>query len=388
MERLNLRYEILTPTGFKPFRGVQKVQKDSSLEILFTDDTHLVCSLDHKVYVKGKETFIRALNIQPGDVLQGNKEVSQKTFLKGSVELYDALDVSDGHKYITNGVVSSNCDCDFLTSGDTVFDQDDMKYYEDTYCIDPIERRGVDGNLWIWEYPDYTKTYMVSADVARGDGSDYSAFHVWDVEACTQVAEYKGQLRPKDFGDVLVSIATEYNNALLVPENANVGWSTIEEIISRGYSNLYYGDGDTMDTAESYARKYETNKLTPGFTTSLKSRPLMIAKMFDYLHQKQVVLRSKRLLTECRTFIWKNNKPQASVGLNDDLVMSCAIGLYVRDTALRLRQQGLDLNRAQLSSFTNLNKRDPGMYTSNEPVDNPYKMQDGFGNTQDITWLL
>ena len=178
-----------------------------------------------------------------------------------------------------------------------------MAFYEQTYVSDPVERRGIDGNLWIWEYPDYSKNYLISADVARGDGSDYSAFHIWEIKTCTQVAEYKGQPTPKDFGAILCGIATEYNNALLSVENASIGWSTIEEIISRGYPNLYYSSTALSDTAESYTRKTETGKLVPGFTMSMRTRPLVIAKMYDFIHQRDVIVHSKRLLTEMRTFI-------------------------------------------------------------------------------------
>ncbi len=82
-------------------------------------------------------------------------------------------------------------DCDFLGSGNTVVDSDILGFYEQTYIQDPIERRLMGGDLWIWQYPDYSRSYLVSADVARGDGTDYSTFHVIDVENCEQVAEYK-----------------------------------------------------------------------------------------------------------------------------------------------------------------------------------------------------
>ena len=59
---------------------------------------------------------------------------------------------------------------------------------------------------------------MVVADVARGDATDYSAFHIFDIEECNQVGEYKGKISPKDFGNILVGIAAEYNDALLVVE--------------------------------------------------------------------------------------------------------------------------------------------------------------------------
>ena len=115
-------------------------------------------------------------------------------------------------------LAAQECDCVFETSGDLVFEPETTKWYEEN-LIEPIERRGVDGNLWIWELPDYTKQYVVVADVSRGDGKDNSGFHVIDIETVTQVAEYNGQIGTREYGNMLVSVATEYNDALLVIEN-------------------------------------------------------------------------------------------------------------------------------------------------------------------------
>jgi len=285
-------------------------------------------------------------------------------------------------------MAGQECDCDFLASGDTVFEPDDMLFYEQTYIKDPLEKRGVDGNLWIWEGVDYTKSYMVVADVARGDSADYSAFHIFDIENCVQVGEYKGKLSPKDYGNVLVGIASEYNDALLVVENANIGWATIEQILERQYNNLYYSSTSQMETVESYMTKYERDKLVPGFTMSVRTRPLVIAKVIEYIREKGVTLQSKRLLGEMRVFVWKNGKPQAQTNYNDDLLISCATALYVRDTALRLRQQGMDLARAQLSSFQNLNAKNKAVMKSvGNQQNNPYIVDNGYGQ-EDISWLL
>ena len=285
-------------------------------------------------------------------------------------------------------MAAQECDCDFLSSGDTVFEPEDMTYYEETQMQEPVERRGVDGNMWIWESPDYSKDYMVVADVARGDSQDYSAFHIFDIESACQVAEYKGKLSPKDFGNVVVGAASEYNDALLVVENANIGWATIEQILEREYRNLYYSTRSQNETVESYMNKWDTDKLVPGFTTSNKTRPLIIAKMMEYIRERSVTIRSKRLINEMRVFIWKNGKAQAQNGYNDDVVMAFAIGLYIRDTALRLRQQGIDLARAQLSSFTNLNQRTPSVITSvDNRRNNPYIVETNHGK-EDISWIL
>ena len=285
-------------------------------------------------------------------------------------------------------MAGQECDCDFLASGDTVFEPDDMMFFEQTYLKEPLERRGVDSNLWIWEGVDYTKSYMVVADVSRGDSADYSAFHIFDIENCVQVGEYKGKISPKDFGNVLVGIATEFNQALLVVENANIGWATIEQILERQYSNLYYSSTSQMETVESYMSKYERDKLVPGFTMSVRTRPLVIAKMIEYIRERGVTIQSKRLLGEMRVFVWKNGKPQAQTNYNDDLLMACATALYVRDTALRLRQQGMDLARAQLSSFQNLNAKNKAVMKSvGNQQNNPYIIDNGYGQ-EDISWLL
>ena len=284
-------------------------------------------------------------------------------------------------------MAAQECDCDFLSSGDTVFEPEDLAWYESTQQIDPVEKRGISGDYWIWEYPDYTKSYMVVADVARGDGQDFSTFHVFDVEGANQVAEFKSKVPPKEFGNLLVGVASEYNNALLVVENANIGWSTIEQIIEREYDNMYYSSKSDQDTVESYMTKMERGNLTPGFTMSMRTRPLVIAKMMDYVRERSVTVKSQRLLKEMRVFVWKNGKAQAQTSYNDDLVMAFATGLYVRDTALRLRQQGIDLSRASLSAMSNLNQRQGAAYTVGNMQNNPYIVSTPNGD-QDISWLL
>lgn len=384
--RLNERYEILTPGGFQPFYGVRKVLKKEWFQITFSDGSLLKTSGKHVVELAGGR-YCEVRNLGEGAIIKGfkNKVVVSLEFKQEPEWMYDIVDTPD-HLYMVEGIVSHNCD--FLASGDTVFEPEDMTYYEQTYQTDPVEKRGADGNMWIWEYPEYTRSYIIAADVARGDGTDFSAFHVIDVETAVQVAEYRGKVSPRDYGNILVGVAAEYNNALLVVENASIGWSTIEQIMARGYGNLYYGSNSTMDTAESYTSKLEHDKLTPGFTMSVRTRPLVIAKMCDYILQKATTIRSKRLLMEMRVFVWKNGKAQAQDKYNDDLIMSYATGLYVRDTALRLRQQGIDLSRAQLSSFGNLNKRTGAVVSSTSFMNNPYVIKNAYGQDEDISWVL
>lgn len=287
-------------------------------------------------------------------------------------------------------IAAQECDCNFSTSGEVVFYPEYIEYYEKTFIKDPLERRGADRNLWIWEPCDYSRTYMVIADVARGDGKDNSAFHIIDVENSVQVGEYKGQLGTKEYGHLLVGIATEYNNALLVIENNSIGWSTIQTVIDRGYDNLYYSPRGGEVRADSYFDRYmDTSKMVAGFTMSSRTRPMVIGKFQEYISDKGVTFYSKRLLEEMKTFIWKNGRPEAQSGYNDDLVMSFGVAMYMRDTAFKYRQQGVDLTKSMLNGIATNNTNYSGVYTPGGQNENPWKIDNPYsGGEEDIRWLL
>ncbi len=286
-------------------------------------------------------------------------------------------------------LAAQECDADFISSGHTVVDGPIIKWYEDTHIKDPLEKRGIDSNLWIWDLPDYSKDYMVVADVARGDSSDFSAFHIIEIETMTQVAEYKGKIGTKDFGNMLVSIATEYNDALLVIENANVGWAAIQPAIDRSYKNLFYGTRD-LNIVDTYSQLgngldlKDKSDLIPGFSTTVKTRPLIISKLETYMRERSPIIHSKRLIDELYVFIWNGSKAEAMRGYNDDLIMSFSIALWVRDTALKLRSQGIALNRSALNNF----KRVGGIYSSNNYRKSQTEWNMNLGSmNENIEWL-
>ena len=66
-------------------------------------------------------------------------------------------------------MAAQECDCNFNSSGTTVFLPESLEYIEKMQIQEPLERRGIDANYWIFDHPDYTKDYIVVADVARGD---------------------------------------------------------------------------------------------------------------------------------------------------------------------------------------------------------------------------
>lgn len=281
-------------------------------------------------------------------------------------------------------------DASFIFSGNTVVPPEILEFYKKTYVCDPIERTGPDGNFWIWEQPDYTRSYIVSGDVARGDGEDYSTLHVIDVETSRQVAEYKGKMSTKDFGNFCVEVATKYNDALLIVDNSSIGWSTIQQIIDRGYRNLFYMSKDLQYVdveSQIMSTSYRDERgLVPGFTISQRTRPLIIAKLKEYMMETSVTIVSKRTLAEFDTFIWHNGRAEALKSYNDDLVMALATGLWVRDTALRLRQEGIELTKRTLNHSQYVTGQQIVYSNHNLPV-NPYEMQIG-DQKENLRWLL
>lgn len=304
---------------------------------------------------------------------------------------------------------AQECDCEFSTSGNTVIEIPVLEWYTKTHAIEPMEKRGMDKGYWIFKYPEAGKAYMVSADVARGDGTDYSAFQVLELETMEQVAEYKGKIPTKDYARLCMTVATEYNQGLLVIENANVGWAVIQEVLDNNYPNLFYSSSDLqyVDADDQMTNKLnsEERKMKPGFTTSNKTRPLVISKLESYFRNKEVIIHSKRLIEELNVFIWKSTgatsaKAEAMSGYNDDLVMSMAIGLWIRDVALRLRKDANDitltmLNKIGSTSNEQVKNNMQSLYRNTNPFGtqpNPWQMKvGGQGSSQqpiDLTWLL
>lgn len=291
-------------------------------------------------------------------------------------------------------MAAQECDASFISSGATVIEGELLEWFTNTTVMEPVEKRGFDHNLWIWEYPDYSKQYIVTADVARGDGGDYSAFHVIDVDSLTQVAEYRGFIGTKEYGHMLHAIASEYNNALLVVENSNVGWATLQVIIEKGYQNLFYSSKDlnTVDIHAQLAKGVDLmdkKRMIPGFTTSGRTRPLLISKLDTLMRERAPIVRSARLIAELKVFIWKNDRAEAQSGYNDDLVMSFSIGLWVRDTAFKLRDKGIELSKQALSHFTKTtNNVSQTLYLPGNSKSFGWTMPTANGEQEDLSWLI
>jgi hypothetical protein len=74
--------------------------------------------------------------------------------------------------------------------------------------------------------------------------------------------------------------------------------------------------------------------------------------MEEFMRNKLIKINSNRLLAEMKTFIWHNGRPEAMRSYNDDLVISFAIGCWVRDTVIVESQRGIEYSKQFLSSIS------------------------------------
>jgi len=299
--------------------------------------------------------------------------------------------------------IAQEYECDFISSGDTVVDPVDIKFYQDNFVREPIEKTNYDRNLWIWEHEKVTGKYVVSADVARGDGVDFSACHVIDVETYEQVAEYQGHIPPDEFAYLLANLGGKYNDALIVCENNSIGYATLQKLIDLKYENIYYSSRDSKPYVDMRmaVSQLDNKKQTVGFQTTSRTRPLIISRLEEDIRNKELIIRSSRTLDELRTFVFLLGRPQAMNSYCDDLVMSLAIGAYVRSTSLRLFEANSFISKIMVNSIshdTRFTKEVfPDVATESIGTGNIYQNMtdktfnmkiDGKGTTENMEWLL
>lgn len=244
---------------------------------------------------------------------------------------------------------------DFLVSEDTVFDLAFLFDYTKDTIRDPIEilpsdpnNPNVDKSLWIWELPKENETYMIGADVARGDANDFSALHVISTSDLRKVAEYRGKCSTMVFSKMIYSLSKQYNNALITVENTGLGWSVIQDLIEMD-ANLIYTYKTTTGTTFSLPNRIigdGGSKSVPGFTMTQHTRIQAIECMYRYIMEGSYKIISKRELSELKTFAYVNGKPQAiDSSCHDDLVLSLAQLLYVYDvyvSSARIKEKAFE----------------------------------------------
>jgi hypothetical protein len=265
---------------------------------------------------------------------------------------------------MSNRDIAQELECNFNMSGETVIHPADIQRMLKA-VRDPKYRTGFDRNYHIWEEYQPGAEYLLVADVARGDGRDYSVFHVIKLNTMEIVAEYQGKPSLDMFANLLNSSGREYGESMLVVENNNIGFSVLEKLIDMEYPNIYYSIKSTHQYVDQITAE-STSNAVPGFTTSSKTRPLIVAKMEEFIRNSAITVYSARTISEFKTFIWNNGKPEAMRSYNDDLIMSLAIACWIRDTVITSSKKDIKYTKALLNSMicanTQMNTTIKGMH--------------------------
>jgi phage FluMu gp28-like protein len=282
--------------------------------------------------------------------------------------------------------IAQEFECNFNASGETVMNADDITRIKKDIC-EPKYRTWMDRNYHIWKEYQPDGSYLLSADVARGDGKDFSVFHILDIKNMEQVAEYQGKIDLDNFARLLFDAGREYGNCMVVVENNNVGFAVLTKLVEMRYPNLYYSAKGSQDFVDSLHAQYSSNTV-PGFTTTMKTRPLIVAKLEEFIRNKSIKINSQRAIHELDTFVWVNGRPEAQKGYNDDLVMSLAIGCWVRDTAIINNERNLEYSKAFLSAITKEGNYLNTSIRQFQNEDKARKQQQAIKTYVDHSWII
>jgi hypothetical protein len=211
--------------------------------------------------------------------------------------------------------------CEFLGSTNTLINGRTLSQMS---SMDPVYYN--DMGLSIYKEPEKDKTYVITVDVARGVGGDYSAFTVVDVTEMpyTLVGKFKNNtIAPMLFPEVIHKVAKDYNKAMILVETNDIG-GQIADIL---YADLEYEN--ILSTIKENNQTY----ISPGFskTTTLGVRTTKSVKrqgcfaIKSLLEEKKLNIFDAETIHEFSTFIERNGSYVADEGYHDDLVMTLVL---------------------------------------------------------------
>ena len=233
-------------------------------------------------------------------------------------------------------------DGDFLTSGNSVFDLNQIKAIEDMLSEYPIQYTRYNGSLRVFNQPEEGVSYFIGADVATGRSRDYSAFSIMDRYG-EEVACFKGKVPVNEFADILMEMGYKYNIALIAPESNDIGLAVTSKLQTDNYPNLYYSK---KILKKKKARTPEVEDI-PGWLTTSKNRPVMIDQLEEDIRNDEVEIKDPFFVQEAYTFIYDESNRPVALGKNrrssqgeeggledetytDDTIMAKAITNYIR----------------------------------------------------------
>jgi len=206
----------------------------------------------------------------------------------------------------------------FFGTGDTLINADTLLNLR----AKPPKRYMEGGLLKIYEEPIKDHDYVMTVDVSKGRGQDYSTFTLIDISVrpFAQVAVYRNNtISPLLFPNVIYKYAKPYNDAYVVVESNDQG-----SVVCNGlYHDLEYENVHVESSVKANAIGIEINR---------KTKRLGCSAIKDILETKRLTINDDSTILEISTFEAKGQSYEASDGNHDDLMMNLVLFGYFVST--------------------------------------------------------
>ena len=213
-------------------------------------------------------------------------------------------------------------ECEFLGSVDTLITPSKLRMMP---YKDPIQQKK---GLAVYEQVIPEHNYIITVDVSRGVGNDYSAFVVLDTTAIPYkvVARYKNnQIKPIVFPNLIVDVAMNYNNAYILCEVNDIG-GQVADIIQYDleYENLLMVSMRGR-AGQQLGQGFSGKKTQLGIKMSTAVKQVGCSNLKALIEDDKLIVEDYDTIAELTTFIQKGQSFQAEDGCNDDLAMCLVI---------------------------------------------------------------
>jgi len=261
--------------------------------------------------------------------------------------------------------VSQELECNFLGSGDNVFDSKLMQNIKENMLKEP-QNKMVSNSLWIWKEPVLGHKYVMGVDVSRGDSEDFSSFQIVDFDEREQVAEFVGKLPPDTMAEICYKWASMYNAFIVIDITGGMGVSTSRKLQEMGYRDLYI---DGVDTANKW--KYDPKALEKIPGINFNNKRVQIIASYEEAMRHGFRIYSNRLYNEMDSFVYINGRPDHQKGRHDDLLMSIAMATYVAEASFASLTKVTEHTKAMIDSWSvNVNEQSREALSFNPVIPN------------------
>lgn len=202
----------------------------------------------------------------------------------------------------------------FYGTGDTLINAETLLGFRASNPLESLE--GAD--LLIYERPIKDHEYIMTVDVSKGRGQDYSTFNVIDISTrpFKQVAVYRNNtISPILFPNIIYKYGNLYNDAYVVIESNDQGTLVCQGL----YQDLEY-ENIHMESAIKADRI--------GIEMNRKVKRLGCSSAKDLLESNKLSIVDEHTIMEISTFVSKGQSFEASDGNHDDLMMNLVMFGY------------------------------------------------------------